>query len=145
MSIKEFFSQNEYIQVRMDLDSWEDIIKQAAKPLINGGFITAEYPEAVISNTLEFGAYYVFDEGIAIPHARPECGVIKNCFSMMTLAKPVSFKGSEPADIIVMFAGVDSDSHITDGIASIVNLLEQEETLSQIRRATTIGEILRLL
>jgi mannitol/fructose-specific phosphotransferase system IIA component (Ntr-type) len=31
--------------------------------------------QAVIDNTLNHGAYYVFDEGIAIPHARPECGV----------------------------------------------------------------------
>ncbi|MBP2169919.1 PTS system ascorbate-specific IIA component [Erwinia toletana] len=145
MSIKQFLSQNQYIQVRMDVDSWSDIIAQAAKPLISGGFVTPEYPQAVINNTIEYGAYYVFDEGIAIPHARPECGVIKDCFSMMTLSHPLSINGSEPVDIIVMFGGVNSDSHITEGIASIVGLLEQEDTLSQIRRATTIDEILGLL
>ncbi|AHF79212.1 Putative PTS system transporter subunit IIA (plasmid) [Sodalis praecaptivus] len=145
MSIKAFLSQSQYIQVRMEVSSWQEIIEQAAKPLIEGGFVTAEYPKAVISNTMEYGAYYVFDEGIAIPHARPECGVINNCFSMVTLAAPMSINGSEPVDIIVMFGGVDKDSHITDGIASIVGLLEQEDTLSQIRRATTIDEILELL
>ncbi|MFS2222202.1 PTS sugar transporter subunit IIA [Pantoea sp. B65] len=145
MSIKEFLLKNKYIQVRIDVDSWGEIIEQAAKPLIEGGFVTAEYPQAVINNTMEYGAYYVFDEGIAIPHARPECGVIKDCFSMVTLTHPVSINGSEPVDIIVMFGGVNSDSHITEGIASIVGLLEQEETLSQIRRATTIDEIIGLL
>ncbi len=145
MSIKTFLAHNQTIQVGMEVDSWDEIIERAAKPLIDGGFVTAEYPQAVISNTLEYGAYYVFDEGIAIPHARPECGVIKNCFSMMTLRHPVSINGSEPVDIIVMFGGVDSDAHITEGIASIVDLLEQEETLANIRCAETVEEILGLL
>ncbi|WP_437616586.1 PTS sugar transporter subunit IIA [Erwinia sp. V71] len=127
------------------MSSWSEIIERAAKPLIDGGFVTPEYPQAVINNTLEYGAYYVFDEGIAIPHARPECGVIKNCFSMVTLRHPVSIHGSEPVDIIVMFGGTDSSAHITEGIASIVELLDQEETLSHIRQAETAEEILELL
>lgn len=145
MSIKTFLSQNKTIQVNMQAEDWRQIIEGAARPLIAGGFITEAYPQAVINNTMEYGAYYVFDEGIAIPHARPECGVVKDCFSMVTLTQPVSIHGSEPVDIIVMFGGVNSDSHITEGIASIVGLLEQEETLSQIRRATTIDEIIGLL
>lgn len=145
MSIKDFLAKNQYIQVQMEVYSWNEIIHRAAKPLISGGFVTENYPQAVIDNTLEYGAYYVFDEGIAIPHARPECGVIKDCFSLVTLNKPTSINGSPPVDIIVMFGGVNGDSHITEGIASIVGLLEQEETLLQIRRAKTIDEIIGLL
>ncbi len=145
MSIRQFLSQNQYIQIGIEDDCWSSIIEIAASPLIAGGFVTADYPQAVIDNTNQYGPYYVFDEGIAMPHARPECGVIKNGFSMVTLAHPISIKGSEPVDIIVMFGGVDSDSHITEGIASIVELLDQEETLTRIRHATTIDEILRLL
>ncbi|OON42129.1 PTS fructose transporter subunit IIA [Izhakiella australiensis] len=145
MSIRKFLSENKYIQPGVAADSWQNLIHQAARPLIYNGFVTREYPQAVIKNTLEYGAYYVFDEGIAIPHARPECGVLKNCFSMMTLREPLAINDSEPVDIIIMFGGVDGDSHITEGIASIVGLLEKEETLLQIRRATTIDEILGLL
>lgn len=145
MSIKNFLSENQYIQVDVDIGSWKNVIEKAAKPLINGGFVTPEYPQAIINNTLEYGAYYVFDEGIAIPHARPECGVLENCFSMVTLRHPISINGSEPVDIIIMFGGINSDSHITDGIASIVNLLDKDDTLSRIRQATTIDEIIGLL
>ena len=74
-----------------------------------------------------------------------ECGVIKNGFSLLTLARPVSISDSEPVDIIVMFSGMDSDTHITQGIASIVELLDKAETLAQIRQATTVDEIIRLL
>lgn len=145
MSIRQFLSQHQYIQIGMHIDCWSKIIETAARPLIEGGFVTADYPQAVIDNTNKYGAYYVFDEGIAIPHARPECGVLKNGFSMLTLDHPVSIKGSEPVDIIVMFGGADSDSHITEGIASIVELLDQEATLTRIRQAKTIDEILGLL
>jgi PTS system ascorbate-specific IIA component len=145
MSIKDFLSENHCIQVSIDVHSWHEIIEIVAQPLITGGFVTRDYPTAVINNTEEFGAYYVFDEGIAIPHARPECGVIKNCFSMATLKVPTSIHGSSPVDIVVMFAGVDSNTHITEGIASIVELLEDETTLAQLRNATSVDEILRLL
>lgn len=145
MSIRQFLAQNQYIQIGINVEAWEDLIAIAAVPLIKGGFVTAEYPQAVIDNTRKYGAYYVFEEGIAIPHARPECGVIKNGFSLLTLARPVSISDSEPVDIIVMFSGMDSDTHITQGIASIVELLDKAETLAQIRQATTIDEIIRLL
>ncbi|MCP1437396.1 PTS system ascorbate-specific IIA component [Erwinia persicina] len=145
MSIRQFLAQNQYIQIGINVEAWEDLIAIAAAPLIKGGFVTAEYPQAVIDNTRKYGAYYVFEEGIAIPHARPECGVIKNGFSLLTLARPVSISDSEPVDIIVMFSGMDSDTHITQGIASIVELLDKAETLAQIRQATTVDEIIRLL
>jgi len=145
MSIRQFLAQNQYIQIGINVEAWEDLIAIAAVPLIKGGFVTAEYPQAVIDNTRKYGAYYVFEEGIAIPHARPECGVIKNGFSLLTLARPVSISDSEPVDIIVMFSGMDSDTHITQGIASIVELLDKAETLAQIRQATTVDEIIRLL
>lgn len=145
MSIRQFLAQNQYIQIGINAEAWEDLIAIDAAPLIKGGFVTAEYPQAVIDNTRKYGAYYVFEEGIAIPHARPECGVIKNGFSLLTLARPVSISDSEPVDIIVMFSGMDSDTHITQGIASIVELLDKAETLAQIRQATTVDEIIRLL
>ncbi|HGE8343387.1 PTS sugar transporter subunit IIA [Citrobacter sp. CK196] len=145
MGIKDFLSENQCIQVGINVDSWDEIIEIVALPLIVGGYVTNDYPKAVINNTKEYGAYYVFDEGIAIPHARPECGVIKNCFSLATLKKPLSIHGSEPVDIVVMFGGVDSNVHITEGIASIVGLLEDETNLARIRKATSVDEVLRLL
>ncbi|MCL6408903.1 PTS fructose transporter subunit IIA, partial [Dickeya dadantii] len=117
----------------------------AAQPLISAGCITRDYPSAVIESTKEYGPYYVFDEGVAIPHARPECGVIENCFSLLTLHTPLSIQGSEPVDILIMFGGVNSDEHITEGIASIVNLLEQDDMLSRIRCATTSDDIVGVL
>lgn len=145
MSIKNFLLQHNCIQLGVICKTWEDAIYCAAQPLISAGCITNAYPIAVIENTKEYGPYYVFDEGIAIPHARPECGVRENCFSLLTLQTPLSIHGSEPVDILIMFGGVNSDAHITEGIASIVNLLEKDDMLSRIRCATTSDDIVGVL
>ncbi|MGF4268854.1 PTS sugar transporter subunit IIA, partial [Klebsiella pneumoniae] len=80
MTIKELLIEADAIQVGVVESDWQRVIKLAARPLEAKGFISTEYSQAVIDNTLNHGAYYVFDEGIAIPHARPECGVRRNCF-----------------------------------------------------------------
>ena len=100
MTIKELLIEADAIQVGVVESDWQRVIKLAARPLEAKGFISTEYSQAVIDNTLNHGAYYVFDEGIAIPHARPECGVRRNCFSLVLLEKPIPFADSEKADTL---------------------------------------------
>ncbi len=82
MTIKELLIEADAIQVGVVESDWQRVIKLAARPLEAKGFISAEYSQAVIDNTLNHGAYYVFDGRIAIPHARPECGVRPQLFSL---------------------------------------------------------------
>lgn len=103
MTIKELLIEADAIQVGVTESDWQKVIHLAASPLVTKGYISAEYGQAVIDNTLHHGAYYVFDEGVAIPHARPECGVKRNCFSLVVLNKPIQFADSEKADIVIMF------------------------------------------
>ncbi|MFH0255817.1 PTS sugar transporter subunit IIA [Vibrio rumoiensis] len=145
MNIKELLIESEAIQIGIKESNWEDVIQLAAKPLIKNGYLTEAYAESVIESTQSNGAYYVFDEGIAIPHARPECGVIKNCFSLVLLEKPISFNGSVPADIIIMFGATDSNGHIEQGIGSIVSMLDDEDKIQAIRRVTSQQQLLELI
>ncbi|KEA53383.1 PTS fructose transporter subunit IIA [Mangrovibacter sp. MFB070] len=145
MSIKDLLLEADAIQVGVDIDNWQDVIRQAANPLVNKGFISQNYGEAVIKNTLEHGAYYVFDEGIAIPHARPENGVSRTCFSLVLLKKPVSFAGSGAADIVILFGAQDSNKHIEEGIRAIVDLLDNDVRLSSLRAARSKEEVAALL
>ncbi|STS87336.1 PTS system ascorbate-specific transporter subunit IIA [Klebsiella variicola] len=54
-------------------------------------------------------------KGLPSPHARPECGVRRNCFSLVVLKKPIPFADSEKADIVIMFGARDSNAHIEGG------------------------------
>ncbi|AWQ18846.1 PTS fructose transporter subunit IIA [Pantoea ananatis] len=145
MTIKQLLQEANAVQVGIAARDWQQVIAMAARPLVEGGYIQASYPQAVIENTLTHGAYYVFEEGIAIPHARPETGVIRDCFSMVLLAEPVSFDGSDKADIVIMFGARDSNAHIEEGIRAIVTLLEDEETLVRLRQASSVAEVMEIL
>ncbi|WP_432413159.1 PTS sugar transporter subunit IIA [Pantoea allii] len=145
MTIKKLLQEANAVQVGIAARDWRQVIAMAAKPLVEGGYVHASYPQAVIDNTLTHGAYYVFEEGIAIPHARPETGVIRDCFSMVLLAEPISFEGSDKADIVIMFGARDSNAHIEEGIRAIVSMLEDEETLVKLRRASSVAEVMEIL
>ncbi|WP_423732371.1 PTS sugar transporter subunit IIA [Hafnia paralvei] len=145
MAIKELLIEAQAIQVGVRETDWQKVIQLAAKPLVDNGYILPSYHQAVINNTLEHGAYYVFEEGIAMPHARPECGVIKNCFSLVLLDKPIAFADSEKADIVIMFAARDSNGHIEEGIRAIVNLLGDDDVMAKLRRAKAREEVIAIL
>lgn len=119
MTIKQLLQEANAIQIGIDATDWRQVIALAAEPLVSGGYLDASYPDAVIANTLAHGAYYVFEEGIAIPHARPDAGVIRDCFSMILLNEPISFEGSDKADIVIMFGARDSNAHIEEGSARL--------------------------
>ncbi|EIB98836.1 PTS sugar transporter subunit IIA [Pantoea anthophila] len=145
MTIKQLLQEADAIQTGIDATDWRQVIALAAAPLVSGGYLHASYSEAVIANTLTHGAYYVFEEGIAIPHARPEAGVIRDCFSLILLKEPISFAGSDKADIVIMFGARDSNAHIEEGIRAIVSLLEDEETLVRLRQASSAAEVIDIL
>lgn len=145
MRIKELLIEANAIQIGVTESDWQKVIHLAAIPLVAKGYITENYSQAVIDNTLNHGAYYVFDEGVAIPHARPECGVNHNCFSLIVLDKPIQFADSEKADIVIMFGAKDSNTHIKEGIRTIVALLDNSETMTKLRAASSREEVIALL
>lgn len=145
MAIKELLIEAQAIQVGVRETDWRKVIRLAAQPLVDNGYILPSYCQAVINNTLEHGAYYVFEEGVAMPHARPECGVIKNGFSLVLLDEPIAFADSDKADIVIMFAAMDSNKHIEEGIRAIVNLLGDDDVMAKLRRAKAKEEVIAIL
>jgi PTS system ascorbate-specific IIA component len=145
MAIKELLIEAQAIQVGVREKDWQKVIEMAARPLVENGYILPSYHQAVIANTLEHGAYYVFEEGVAMPHARPECGVLRNCFSLLLLAEPIAFADSDKADIVIMFAARDSNGHIEEGIRAIVNLLGDDEVMTKLRQAKNKEEAIAIL
>lgn len=145
MAIKELLIEAQAIQVGVREKDWQKVIEMAARPLVENGYILPSYHQAVIANTLEHGAYYVFEEGVAMPHARPECGVLRNCFSLLLLEEPIAFADSDKADIVILFAARDSNGHIEEGIRAIVNLLGDDEVMTKLRQAKNKEEAIAIL
>lgn len=81
-----------------------------------------------------------------MPHARPESGVKKDSFSLVTLEEPVSF-GEDVGhiSILITLAATSSDNHNEFGLVQVANLFENEENILKIKNAKTKEEILALI
>ena len=71
------------------IDDWKQSIKAASKPLVDKKNVLEKYVEIMINDIEKLGFYVVLREGAAMPHSRPENGVLKTSMSLLKLNKPV--------------------------------------------------------
>lgn len=103
----------ENVQILDGVDTWEEAIRVAVQPLVDGGFVEPRYIDGIIENTHEMGPYYVLCPDLALLHARPEQGVIKQQVALTIVRNPVRFKPEGPdVRVLVTLAAIDADSHI---------------------------------
>ena len=91
----------------------------------------------------ENGTYIVIAPGIAMPHARPECGAKKIGISLMTLKEPVVFghKVNDPVKIVIGLCAVDHQTHLT-ALSELVEILNDKEKIELILKAGSPKEIM---
>lgn len=145
MIIKELFIEVDVIQVGVVEFDWQWVIKLVVCLLEVKGFILMEYSQVVIDNILNYGVYYVFDEGIVIFYVCFECGVRCNCFSLVVLEKFIFFVDSEKVDIVIMFGVWDSNVYIEEGICFIVVLLDNNDIMVKLWMVCSWEEVVVLL
>ena len=91
MNLKNSLIENNSIAINQVATSWREAIKISTDMLVKSGAIEERYYDDIIKNTMEYGPYYIIMPEVAMPHARPESGVKKDSFSLVTLEEPVSF------------------------------------------------------
>ncbi|KSU63138.1 hypothetical protein AS034_02465 [[Bacillus] enclensis] len=123
----------ETIVLKDSVDTWEEAIETASRPLIAQHSITPSYVKAMIENVKELGPYIVIAPGIAIPHARPETGVEELGMSFLRLKEPVYFSEKEKhrAQLIIVLAAIDNQTHLK-ALAQLTELLSNEENVEKL-------------
>ena len=81
--------KKEHIKSIESVQNWEEAIRIAAESLLQDQSITENYVQKMISNVREMGPYIVISNDIAIPHARPEDGVLKTAVAILKLKNRV--------------------------------------------------------
>lgn len=105
--------QVENIQLLERVNDWKQAVHLSLMPLLNGGYITENYEEAILKITKEFGPYYIIAENLALIHARPTDGVIQKQIAITLLKEPVYFESDGyPVRILIALAATDPDSHL---------------------------------
>ncbi len=133
---------DENIQVVDAVSDWKQAINLSAVPLIKAGAITEQYPQAILKSHQELGPYYVLAPGLAMPHARPEQGVIKNGLSLLHIKKGGSFGSNEndPIYVVIMLCALSGDEHIRM-ISSLAEVFSDETRLEDLLKSKTVKEI----
>lgn len=146
MNLKQSLIENNSIALNKKASTWEEAVKISTDLLVKSGAIEERYYDDIIAKTKEYGPYYVIMPGVAMPHARPESGVNKDSFSLVTLESPVLFsEDTGEVSVLITLAATSSDNHNEFGLTQVADLFEDEENIEKIKNAKTIEEVLSLI
>lgn len=134
------------IAVGVLVDHWEQAVEAAGELLVQGGFAERRYIDGMLRTVRELGPYIVLAPGFAMPHARPDDGVIKAGFSVVTLQKPVNFGNADndPVRVVMAFCAPNEHAHI-DSLTTLAQKLDQPGFLDSVAAATTVAECFHIL
>ncbi len=122
------------VAVDVAAKDWEEAVRAGGKLLVAAGCAEEDYVTAMLDNIRRMGQYIVIAPGLAMPHARPECGVKRIGMGLVRLSSPVCFGNEEydPVDLLITFCAVDQSTHI-EALAELMQIIEDEEFLAQVR------------
>lgn len=134
------------ISLNVEAKDWEDAIRKGGELLEKDGSIEHKYIDGMIDTMNTIGPYIVIAPGIAMPHARPECGVKKIGMSLITLRNPINFgnKENDPVSLVVCLCAIDHTTHLK-AMSELVQLLADNEKVNQIKTAKNVNDILKLI
>ncbi|PID50497.1 MAG: PTS ascorbate-specific transporter subunit IIA [Proteobacteria bacterium] len=129
--LKESLIENKAIKLGVSASNWQEAVKIGTDLLVASGAVEARYYDKIISNINELGPYVILAPGLAMPHARPEDGVNRTAFALVTLKDPICFDNDDtPIQVLVTLAGSDNDVHM-QGIVEITQLFDDDDPDSE--------------
>lgn len=143
MGFFDYMLETGNINLNVDASDWIDAIRKGGQLLIDAGSCTEKYIDAMISGCVRNGPYFLIAPGLAMPHARPELGVIETGYAIVTLKKGVEFgdKDNDPVDILIFMAAKDQATHTEEAMSQIAELCDNEEWLMELRVAKTKEDV----
>ncbi|PTM57627.1 PTS sugar transporter subunit IIA [Desmospora activa] len=140
------FLQPSLIRLQEPIGEPQDAIRIAGDLLQKNNHVEARYVDAMVAAYQKHGPYFVIAPGIAVPHARPEDGVIRAAVSMVQMTEGVAF-GSEANDpVYLIFAlAADSNQNHLQLLQRLSLLLGNEENVERLRNAKAPNEIRNFL
>ena len=142
----ESWLNKECIALNVDAQDYRQAIQVGGDLLVANEKAEKSFVTAMIDAVTELGPYMVVAPGVAVPHARSESGAKAVALSLVTLNNPVNFGNPEndPVWLVTCLCALDSESHI-ELLQRLVNLLADDEAVSQIRNSKDIEYVVNLI
>ena len=80
-----------------------------------------------------------------MPHARPEAGVKRDSFSLVTLTEPVAFSDGKEVQVLLALAATSSEIHTSVAIPQIIALFELENSIERLSNCQSPAEVLAMI
>lgn len=147
MKLRDSLAENNSIRLQAEAETWQEAVKIGVDLLVAADVVEPKYYQAILAGVEQFGPYFVIAPGLAMPHGRPEEGVKKTGFALVTLKTPLVFNHEEndPVDILITLAAIDANTHNEVGIMQVVNLFEDEANFDRLRACQTQQDVLDLI
>ncbi|MBB5192000.1 PTS system ascorbate-specific IIA component [Silvimonas terrae] len=147
MKLRDSLVQHNSIVLQGHANTWQEAVALGTQRLETAGVVTPAYYDAILANVAELGPYFLLAPGLAMPHARPEYGVLQNGFALVTLKEPVRFghADNDPVDLLITLAAVDARAHNEVGLMQVITLFDQADSFEQLRACRTVDDVLRVL
>lgn len=102
-----------------------EVIQFVGEQLEKNGYCSTDYTKAMLKVFNDYPGVIVLDDGIAMPHARPEEGALKDGLVIVKLKNRVDFHNDdfEKVDTVIGLCSTGSDRHI-ELIQLVGNLIE---------------------
>ncbi|QZN95745.1 PTS ascorbate transporter subunit IIA [Symbiopectobacterium purcellii] len=147
MKLRDSLLENRSIRLQAEAATWQEAVKIGVDLLVAADVVEPRYYQAILDGVERFGTYFVIAPGLAMPHGRPEEGVKKTGFALVTLKTPLPFnhEDNDPVDLLITLAAEDATAHQEVGIMQIVNLFEDEANFDRLRACRTEQDVLDLI
>lgn len=138
--------KEEYIELDADVKDWEEAVRLGGGILERNGAVEGRYVDAMVDAVKEMGPYIVIAPGIAMPHARPDCGVYKIALSLVVLKNPVNFgnRNNDPVSMVISLCAVDHSAHLR-ALQDLMAFLGDEFFISLVLNSRDKKEILKYI
>lgn len=128
--LRKFLEGN--IHIVDSVKDWEDAVAVSSLPLLEKNYIEQCYIDKIIQNIKELGPYVLLTDGVMMPHARPEDGVLKKGMSFLKIRSGVKLhQTDEPVYLSFTLAAENSDGH-QDAIMELADFLDNEENINKL-------------
>lgn len=116
MKLRDSLAENKSIRLQAEAETWQDAVKSALtcwwRRMLSSRVTTGRFWMRLNSTVRTLCSHQP-----AMPHGRPEEGVKKTGFALVTLKKPLEFnhEDNDPVDILITMAAVDANTHRGSG------------------------------
>jgi len=136
----------ETIALDVEAQTWEEAIRAGGDLLVKAGRVEPRYVDAMVRTAREYGAYIVLGPGFALPHARPDDGVLRVGMSLVRLRNPVPFghPDNDPVRLVVCLGAIDNETHLK-ALMELSELLGDPKSVEALLSAPDVEAVLRLI